>query len=83
MPEKKAAPKKPERPVHYWWHGRDLCPFLAEIERLGIENVRIEFHPADGMLHVVPVDEGADVDEARGGGRKTFNFVHVCPPDCA
>lgn len=79
-----AETKKPERPVHYWWHGRDLCDFFAEVSRLGAENVRIEFHPTEGLLHVVPVARAEEDEAARapGPGRKTFDFTHTCPPDC-
>lgn len=77
-------PETKKTPTHYWWHGRDLCEFFAEVGRLGAANVRIEFHPDEGLLHVVPLaaEGAAEISAAPGPARKTFNFVHTCPPDC-
>ena len=73
--------EKGQRP-YYWWHGRDLCGFFNEVARLGAENVRVELHPEDGLLHVVPAAAEEGAARAPGPTRTTFNFVHTCPPEC-
>lgn len=69
-----------KKPEYYWWHGRDLKAFFAEACAAGLENVRIEFHPDEGMLHIRPEKRPGEVAaESHSSGH---NFVHVCPPDC-
>lgn len=66
-----------EKPKMYWWEGRDLADFFAEVNRRGSDNVRIEFHVGDGLLYVRSADP-----RNREGGDGGYNFVKTCPPDC-
>lgn len=62
---------------YYWWTGTDLAGFFAEVNARGLQNVRVEFHPGDELLRVVPTGE-LKTTAAAG----TYNFVKVCPPYC-
>ena len=72
-----------EAPKYYWWHGCDLRPFFAEVMAAGADNVRIEFHPDEGLLYVRPNPKR---ESAATGpvalSSHGHNFVHTCPPDC-
>jgi hypothetical protein len=61
---------------YYWWKGSDLLEngFLTMILKEGAENLRIDFHPQDGMLVIK--------DAATGEVCGTYNQSHTCPPDC-
>lgn len=66
-------------PKFYWWNGTDLVRFFAKVMRIGLANVRIEFHPDSGLLYVRNRNE---VARANGEDDEGFNFVKTCPPDC-
>ena len=65
------------KPRMYWWEGSDLVPFVTQIMKRGLENVRVEFHVDTGLLHVVDKSEATTESHEPG-----TNFVHVCPPSC-
>ncbi len=64
-------------PRMYWWEGSDLVPLVAQLMKRGLDNVRLEFHVQEELLHVV--NKSGAVTESHEPGT---NFVHVCPPDC-
>jgi hypothetical protein len=62
----------------YWWHGKDLKQLLADIETMGgPDAVRVEFHPAEGLLRLRP----EELDETAVRAQAGYNFVHTNPPD--
>lgn len=78
-------PEKTDRVRHYWWHGTDLLQFVFNFGRYafmcGIENIRVEFWPheeLDGSRGVLKIVDTRD-DEVLG----SYNWSHVCPPDCS
>lgn len=78
-------------PEYYKWHGYELDDFFAEVQRRGVNNVIIEFHPdydahENSLLYIrdevqdAPQAETAESHNGNGG----YNNAHPCPldPDC-
>ena len=62
---------------YWWWEGVDLAPMFQRVQELGTDNVRIQFNPHEELLYVIPTGDTADKR-----GITTFNYSHICPPDC-
>jgi len=61
-----------------WWKISDLknSGLFDEIEDLGDNDGRLEYHFDDELLYII--SEDGVVAESHNG----HNFTHTCPPDC-
>ena len=63
-----------------WWDLEDveMQRMLATIQRVGAENLRLEFHPvhADGPRRLIVVDKRT------GEPCGSYNVSQTCPPNC-